>query len=109
MCVVLHKGRFVVTVGVLSSKGATGLGPRVARSEPEQGVLRRSTTKAVHTQTEHTLGGSCQGRCSQKYECRYLRGVRGLAPASGQSKAKQGVVWESTGKAVRTKGGAHKR
>ena len=74
-----HKRRSVATAGVLLFKGGAGAGPRVERSEPERGG-GGCTHKAVHT----------QGGLWPPHESCYLRGVRGLAPASSEASRRKG-------------------
>ena len=82
----------MATAGVLLFKGGAGAGPRVERIEPKQGVVWRSTHKAVHTQ-----GGAHTRRCTHKavhtqgglwppQKSCYLRGMWGLAPALSEAR-----------------------
>ena len=55
----------------------------------------------------YTKGGAHTRRCTpravhRKDESCYFRGLQGLPPASSRCETKQGLVWQSTGKAVHT-------
>ena len=100
----------MATAGVLLFKVREGAGPRMERSEPQQGVGWRSIGKAVHTQ-----GGADKRRYVATARVLLFKRGAGLAPASSEASRSRGwlVLFRQGGthtrqcthKAEHTKGG----
>ena len=97
----------MAAVGVLLFKGGARAGPRVQQSELQarfgyphtEGGQRGCAHKAVHT----------QGGLWPPQESCYLRGVRGLAPASSEAGCLSSEASRNEGPAVHTQRGSYTR